>query len=111
MQKWIQHPSDSLLMLGDFNANYYVFPYEVNPDIVIVIKGKFPYSRYMSFTLAGQLDNVITTASDKMLIPDSGSTNPFLPCADWNADNRNYTIKLLSPLVSVDMHLRLERMD
>jgi len=83
-------------MLGDFNANYYVFPYEVDPYIVIVIKGKFPYARYMSFTLAGQLDNVITTAPDKALIPDPGSTTPFLPCADWNANNRNYTIKIRS---------------
>lgn len=33
----------------------YVFPYEVNPDIEIVIKGQFPYARYMSFTLAAQL--------------------------------------------------------
>ncbi|WMJ80649.1 hypothetical protein RBU49_17890 [Clostridium sp. MB40-C1] len=94
MQKWIHQPSNSLLMLGDFNANYYVFPYEVDPDIEIVIKGQFPYARYMSFTLSGQLDNVIVTAPDRMLIPDPGSTNPFLPGANWNADNRNYTIRI-----------------
>lgn len=96
MQKWIHQPSNSLLMLGDFNANYYVFPYEVDPDIEIVIKGQFPYARYMSFTLAGQLDNVIATSPDRVLIPDPGSTNPFLPGADWNAENRNYTIKIRS---------------
>lgn len=95
MQKWILQPSNSLLMLGDFNANYYTFPYEVNSNIEIVIKGQFPYARYMSFTLSGQLDNVIATAPDKALIPDPGSINPFLPCADWNADNRNYTIRIL----------------
>lgn len=83
-------------MLGDFNANYYAFPYKVNPDVEIVIKGQFPYARYISFTLSGQLDNVITTAPDKALIPDPGSTNPFLPCTNWNANNRNYTIKILS---------------
>lgn len=96
MQKWINQPSNSLLMLGDFNANYYVFPYEVNPDIEIVIKGQFPYSRYMSFTLTGQLDTVIATAPDQAIIPDPESTNPFLPGADWNANNRNYTIKIRS---------------
>ncbi|WP_238882921.1 hypothetical protein [Clostridium sp. YIM B02551] len=96
MQKWINQPSNSLLMLGDFNATYHIFPYEVNPDIEIVIKGQFPYARYMSFTLAGQLDNVIATAPDKALIPDPGSTNPFLPGANWNAENRNYTIKISS---------------
>lgn len=96
MQNWIPQPSNSLLMLGDFNATYYVFPFEVNTNIEIVIKGQFPYARYMSFTLAGQLDNVIATASDKLLLPDPGSTNPFLPGADWNAENRNYTIRILS---------------
>ncbi|SHJ82827.1 hypothetical protein SAMN02745163_02636 [Clostridium cavendishii DSM 21758] len=95
MQKWILQPSNSLLMLGDFNANYYVFPYEVDSDVEIVIKGQFPYARYISFTLSGQMDNVIATASDRLLIPDPGSTNPFLPCSDWNAKNRNYTIKIL----------------
>lgn len=94
MQKWIQQPSNSLLMLGDFNANYYIFPYEVDPEVMIVVKGQFPYARYMSFTLAGQLDTVIVTAPDKQLIPDHGSTNPFMPGADWNADNRNYTVKI-----------------
>ncbi|WP_326908851.1 hypothetical protein [Sedimentibacter sp. MB31-C6] len=96
MQNWIQQPNNSLLMLGDFNASYYTFPYEVDPELEIIIKGQFPYARYMSFTLAGQLDNVIVTASDKALIPDPGSTNPFLPGANWNADNRNYTIKIRS---------------
>lgn len=95
MQKWILQANNSLLMLGDFNASYYAFPYEVDPDVEIIIKGQFPYARYLSFTLSGQLDNVITTASDKMLIPDYGSTNPFLPGADWDAENRNYTIKIL----------------
>lgn len=96
MQKWIHQPSNSLLMLGDFNANYYVFPYKVDTDIEIVIKGQFPYARYMSFTLTGQKDNVIATAADKALIPDCGSSNPFLPGVDWNVENRNYTIKILS---------------
>lgn len=96
MQRWIHQPSDSLLMLGDFNANYYVFPYEVDPDTEIVIKGQFPYARYMSFTLTGQIDTVIANAPDRELIPDPGSTNPFLPGADWDADNRNYTIKIRS---------------
>lgn len=96
MQRWIHQPSDSLLMLGDFNASYYVFPYEVDPDIEIVIKGQFPYARYMSFTVTGQIDTLIATASDRVLIPDPGSANPFLPGADWNAGNRNYTVKIRS---------------
>lgn len=48
----------------------------------------------MSFTLSGQLDTIIATASDQVLIPNPRSINPFLPGADWNSDNRNYTLKI-----------------
>jgi len=95
MQKWIYQPSDSLLMLGDFNASYYIFPYEVDPEIEIVFKGKFPYARYMSFSVTGIVDTIIVNVPDRKLIPDPGSTNPFLPGANWNADNRNYTLKMV----------------
>jgi len=94
MQKWIHEPSDGFLILGDYNCNYNGFPYEVDSDIEIVIKGKFPYARYMSFTVRGEADRPIVSVPDRDLTPDPGSTNPFLPGADWNADNRNYTLRI-----------------
>ncbi|MEA4988942.1 MAG: hypothetical protein VB095_12860 [Anaerovorax sp.] len=94
MQKWIHEPSDNLAFLGDFNASYNTFPYTVNPDVEIVIKGQFPYARYLSFSVIGKSDLTIATIPDKDLIPDPGSTNPFLPGANWNAKNRNYTLKI-----------------
>lgn len=92
MQKWIHEPSDGFLILGDYNCNYNGFPYEVNPNVEIVIRGKFPYARYMSITVRGEADRPIASVPDRQLIPDPGSTNPFLPGADWDADNRNYTL-------------------
>lgn len=92
MQKWIYEPSNSLLVLGDFNASYFVFPYEVDPSVEIVIKGQYPHARYMSITVNGTADIPIASAPDQSLIPDPGSTNPFLPGANWDAKNRNYTL-------------------
>lgn len=94
MQKWIHQPSDNLFILGDFNASYNQFPYSVDPNVEIVIKGKFPYARYLSFSVIGKADLTIATIPDYKLIPDPGSTNPFWPGADWNAKNRNYTLKI-----------------
>lgn len=104
MQKWIHEPSDNLALLGDFNASYNTFPYTVNPNVEIIIKGQFPYARYLSFSVIGKADLTIATIPDKDLIPDPGSTNPFLPGADWNAKKRNYTLKIrfLAPPKGVD---------
>lgn len=94
MLNWIHQPSNNLGMLGDYNASYNTFPYAVDPDVEIVIKGQFPYARYLSFSVIGKADLTIATIPDYKLIPDLGSINPFLQGADWNAKNRSYTLKI-----------------
>ncbi|WP_051280348.1 hypothetical protein [Anaerovorax odorimutans] len=94
MQRWIHEPSNNLALLGDFNASYNTFPYTVNPNVEIVIKGQFPYARYLAYSVIGKADLTIATIPDRDLIPDPGSINPFLPGANWNAKNRNYTLKI-----------------
>lgn len=91
-QNWIHEPSNSLLVLGDFNCNYNIFPYAVDPNLEIVIKGQYPHARYMSITVNGEFDIAIASAPDHEIMPDPGSTNPFLPGANWDAKNRNYTL-------------------
>jgi hypothetical protein len=93
-QNWIHQPSNTYFVLGDYNASYNIFPYEVNPENEIVIKGQYPYARYFSFNIAGEFNLAVTTVVDHQLIPDPGSTNPFLPGANWDAKNRNYTLKI-----------------
>lgn len=92
MQNWIFEPSNSYLIAGDLNANYYLFPYVVDPDVEIVIKGEYPFARYMSITAVGENDISLVGAQDYEIIPDPGSSNPFMPGANWNAENRNYTL-------------------
>ncbi|RUL49326.1 hypothetical protein [Lysinibacillus antri] len=94
MQNWIHQLSNNLGMLGDYNASYNTFPYAVDPNVEIVIKGQYPYARYLSFSVIGLADLTIATIPDYKLIPDPESTNPFLHGADWNAKNRNYTLKI-----------------
>jgi hypothetical protein len=93
-QHWIHEPSDSYLFRGDHNASYNIFPYEVDPETEIVIHGRYPYARYFSLTVTGQLNLFVASAVDHELIPDPGSTNPFLPGSNWDAKNRNYTLKI-----------------
>lgn len=53
-QKWIHQPSNTYLFLVDYNASYNIFPYEVNPETEVVIKGQYPYARYFSFNVIGE---------------------------------------------------------
>lgn len=93
-QNWIHQPSNTYLVLGDYNASYNIFPYEVDPATEVVIKGQYPYARYFSFNIAGEFNLAVTSVVDRQILPDPGSTNPFLPGANWDAKNRNYTLKI-----------------
>lgn len=94
-QNWIYQPSNSYFFLGDQNASYYIFPYEVNPETEIVIKGRYPYARHFSITIANSpTHRLVDSVAGREIIPDPGSTNPFIPGANWDAPNRNYTLKI-----------------
>jgi hypothetical protein len=94
-QNWIYQPSNTYFFLGDQNASYYTFPYEVDPNTEIVIRGRYPYARYFTFNIASiPSHRLVEAIVGSQLIPDPGSTNPFLPGANWDETNRNYTLKI-----------------
>lgn len=93
-QHWIHQPSDSYLFRGDHHCSYNIFPYEVDPENEMVIHGRYPYAAYFSITVIGELNLFVASAVDHELMPDPGSTNPFLPGANWDAKNRSYTLKV-----------------
>ncbi|MDE5414255.1 hypothetical protein [Alkalihalobacterium chitinilyticum] len=94
-QNWIYQPSNSYFFLGDHNASYYTFPYEVDPKTEIVIRGRYPYARYFTFNIASiPSHRLVDSVVGRELIPDPGSTNPFMPGANWDATNRNYTLRI-----------------
>lgn len=94
-QNWIYQPSDTYFFLGDHNASYYIFPYEADPTTEIVIRGRYPYARYFTFNVANiPTHRLVDAIVGRDLIPDPGSTNPFFPGGNWDATNRNYTLKI-----------------
>ncbi|MEG6584749.1 hypothetical protein [Dendrosporobacter sp. 1207_IL3150] len=88
---WLPIPSGFLL--ADKNAYFWVLPYKADSSKEIIIQGRYPLCRYISFS-AHTGANSITTAYDQIIMPDLGCTNPFLPNADFNATNRDYTLKI-----------------
>jgi hypothetical protein len=94
-QNWIYQPSNTYFFLGDQNASYYIFPYEVDLETEIMIKGRYPFARHFSFHIASLPSRrTVDSVAGRELLPDPRSTNPFLPGANWDATNRNNTLKI-----------------
>lgn len=74
--------------------------YEVSTDTIpaggkIVVHGRFPHSRFFSFTITSPLGVLHSFLYDDNIKPDKGSTNPFLPGANRNATHRSYTVTIM----------------
>ena len=67
----------------------------------LVLKGRFPHARYMSFNTynfnqAPASRGPNDSLPDTGIVPDPGSTNPFVPGNPRDSDDRDYTIKIVS---------------
>lgn len=83
----------------DKSSSYFVSNICLPVGSSLIIKGSYPYARYLSFTVAnqlggGQLGNGKFLRGD-MIIPDDGSLNPFWTSNSRDVTNRNFTIYLL----------------
>ena len=94
----------NLPLLPDSNVNYFLYSFKRNKgdQIGIRIKGQYGYARYMSFNIYD--NNTISSVGsivDVRIIPDAGSTNPYLPASDPDVTNRDYTVNIF-PRESAD---------
>lgn len=90
---WI--PLDPGLVLTDLNTNYWILPFTINPSTEIIIKGEYPFCRYISFTTYGlSKTSPVLSAYDTIILPDNLNTNPFLPRNNFVSPQRNYTLTL-----------------
>lgn len=61
----------------DVNATYWVLPYALAPGDSIELSGNYPAARYFSLNTYDTNFDTIDTLRDNMIVPDSGSGNPF----------------------------------
>ena len=90
---------------GDTNNAYAGTVVPSGPNYVYRFKGKFPNSRYMSIEssvfiddgsvdqlgVAGQLQD-LDDAIDQTIVPDAGSTNPFVEGASYPGADNYFTV-------------------
>lgn len=84
-------------LFPDKSATYNVF--NIHWEGNLTLKGRYPNARYFSFTAANQLGNGQIGNGNFIrgdhIIPDPGSSNPFLSSNRRDVVDRNYTIYIL----------------
>ena len=62
-----------------------------------LIDAEFPYAAWFSWTIYGENALAVSLASDHLISPDAGSTNPFVNGNSVFAPSRHYRLLLLPP--------------
>ena len=74
------------------SAIYWIGTYAAVPGMRLRIDGEFPFSRYMSWNVYDPQVRPLDAIADFQIVPDAGSSNPFLPKAKRNAERRSYSV-------------------
>lgn len=88
----------------DPHAAYsYVLPSLPNDGVPVgfVIDAEFPYSAWFSWTIYGKKAMAESLMSDHDVVPDAGSTNPFVTGEPVSVAKRHYRILLVPPGATV----------
>lgn len=92
----------------DKSATYNVANVRLPEGSYLTLKGQYPHARYLSFTIAnqlnngdGQLGNGVFLRGDQ-IIPDQGNQNPFWAVEGRNVTARNYTLYIVQGFPPTD---------
>ncbi|MBS1676341.1 MAG: hypothetical protein JST08_03045 [Actinobacteria bacterium] len=94
----INHLNVQVGNVAGFESNvvYYYTLFQLPAGATITLHGQFPHARYFSLTSyvtkSGVTGYPATSIYDEQIEPDAGSVNPFMPGADRQAADRDYTI-------------------
>ena len=80
----------------DLGARYWVASFPLPPGAELVLKGRYPHARYMSFNVYDAAAQPTDGLADVDIAPDPGSTNPFEPGAQRDLPARGYTVRVVS---------------
>jgi hypothetical protein len=84
------------ILFPDEAATYWSANLPIPQGGYIEVHGSFPHARYTSLTTYTSQFQAIDGLNDTAIVPDPGSTNPFLVGADRTAAKRDYTVRIVS---------------
>lgn len=88
-------PAGVNVLFPDEAAHYWQLSLPVTTGAEVVLRGRYPHSRYLSFTSYDPALRSADGLADARISPDRGSTNPFVAGADRTAARRDYTVRVV----------------
>lgn len=82
--------------LPDAAATYWSARFKIPAGAQLLLRGDFAHARYQSFTAYNSRGEPSDALPDLRILPDPGSSNPFLPGADRKAERRAYTLTVIA---------------
>ncbi len=91
---WLLEVDPALVnvLYPDEAAHYWLLTMPLLPGQSLVMHGRYPHSRYFSFTSYDPLLRSADGIHDTQIAPDADSGNPFLPGASRTVAKRDYTV-------------------
>ncbi len=87
----------------DSGAVYWSARYHLPSEgAYITLEGEYPYSRYMSYNSYREDTSPEMALTDKNIVPDTGSVNPFVVGNPRNDSARSYSITVLAGKAPAD---------
>jgi hypothetical protein len=92
---WAVDTTNVNTLFPDTNAIYYVAVLPIPPGGDIRFTGPFAHARYVSFNVYNPILQPTDALTDDEIVPNAGSTNPFLAGANRNAAARSFSLKMV----------------
>ena len=83
------------VLFGELDAHYWQSYERIPPGGHIEYRGQFPHARFMSFTNYGGGIRSVDGIHDAQIVPDAGSSNPYLAGADRRVEDRWFTVRFV----------------
>jgi hypothetical protein len=93
------HSADPYINLAypDAAVFYWAAVFSTPAGARLSLSGDFAHARYQSFISYDERGRPIESLADYLLQPDAGSSNPYLPSSNRNAESRSYSVQLINP--------------
>jgi len=94
--------SEVNVLYPDASATYFVSNLPIPDGGYMEYDGSFPHARYMSFTTFTGQQQSIDGLHDTEIVPDPGSSNPYLPHARRDVEQRDFTVRVVKQQAPAD---------
>jgi len=84
------------LFFPDTAVNYYLGRVSLPPGGELLLRGRFPHARYISFNVYDEAGRPTDALADSAIRPDRSSTNPFVVGNRRDRSLRSYTMRVVA---------------